>query len=151
MFQPDLTQVEYTFPPASLASVSQVLPLASGTCDLTFGGTTGDGTVAYIQTNKSTWQRFGDVVRIVGVIQTGAVTAVPTGNLVLRGLPFAPRTAAGAGGSGAIARSGMTSLVNTLFQLPGSSDITFGRIDTAAAGSSVSASSILVFQLVYMI
>ena len=147
----DSTDIQYTYPPASLASVSQILPLASGTCDLTFGGTTGDGTVTYVQTNKSTWQRFGDVVRISGVIQTGAVTAVPTGNLVLRGLPFAPRTAAGAGGTGAIARSGMSSLVNTLFQLPGSTDMSFGRIDAAAAGSSVSASSILVFQLVYMI
>ena len=90
---------------AALFSVSQLLPLASGTCDLTFGGTTSDGTVAYNQTNKSTWQRFGDVVRISGVIQTNAETATPTGNLVLRGLPFAPRTAAGAGGSGAVARS----------------------------------------------
>ena len=151
MFQPDLTQVEYTFPPASLASVSQLLPLASGTCDLTFGGTTGDGTVAYAQTNKSTWQRFGDVVRIVGVIQTNAVTATPTGNLVLRGLPFAPRTAAGAGGNGAIARSGMSSSVATLFQFPGSADITFGAITSTASGTLVAASSILVFQLEYMI
>ena len=86
---------------AAWSNVSTMAPLASGTCDLTFGGTTGDGTVAYTQTNKSTWQRFGDVVRIVGVIQTNAVTATPTGNLVLRGLPFAPRTAAGAGGTGA--------------------------------------------------
>jgi hypothetical protein len=147
----DSTDIQYTYPPASLASVSQVLPLASGTCDLTFGGTTGDGTVAYAQTNKSTWQRFGDVVRISGVIQTNAVTATPTGNLVLRGLPFAPRTTAGAGGAGAIARSGMTSAVNTLFQLPGSTDMSFGRIDAAAAGSSISASSVLVFQLTYMI
>ena len=151
MFQPDLTQVEYTFPPASLASVSQVLPLASGTCDLTFGGTTGDGTVAYVQTNKSTWQRFGDVVRITGTIQTGAVTATPTGNLVLRGLPFAPRTTAGAGGSGAVARSGMSGSVATLFQFPGSADITFGTISTTASGTLVTASSILVFNLVYMI
>ena len=151
MFQPDLTEVTYTFPPASLASVSQVLPLASGTCDLTFGGTTGDGTVAYAQTNKSTWQRFGDVVRITGTIQTGAVTATPTGNLVLRGLPFAPRTAAGAGGSGAVARSGMSSSVATLFQFPGSADITFGTISTTASGTLVTASSILVFQLEYMI
>jgi hypothetical protein len=151
MFQPDLTEVTYTFPPASLASVSQVLPLASGTCDLTFGGTTGDGTVAYAQTNKSTWQRFGDVVRITGVIQTNTVTATPTGNLVLRGLPFAPRTAAGAGGSGAIARSGMSSSVATLFQFPGSADITFGTITSTASGTLVTSSSILVFNLVYMI
>lgn len=151
MFQPDLTEVTYTFPPASLASVSQVLPLASGTCDLTFGGTTGDGTVTYTQTNKSTWQRFGDVVRITGTIQTNAVTATPTGNLVLRGLPFAPRTTAGAGGSGVIARSGMSGSINTLFQFPGSADITFGSVSTTASGTSVLASSILVFQLVYMI
>lgn len=151
MFQPDLTEVTYTFPPASLASVSQVLPLASGTCDLTFGGTTGDGTVAYAQTNKSTWQRFGDVVRITGTIQTNAVTATPTGNLVLRGLPFAPRTTAGAGGSGSIARSGMTGAINTLFQFPGSADITFGSVSTTASGTSVLASSIIVFQLEYMI
>ncbi len=147
----DSTDIQYTYPPASLASVSQVLPLASGTCDLTFGGTTGDGTVAYSQTNKSTWQRFGDVVRITGTIQTGAVTATPTGNLVLRGLPFAPRTAAGAGGSGAVARSGMSSSVATLFQFPGSADITFGTISTTASGTLVTASSILVFNLVYMI
>jgi hypothetical protein len=136
---------------AALFSVSQILPLASGTCDLTFGGTTGDGTVAYAQTNKSTWQRFGDVVRITGVIQTNAVTATPTGNLVLRGLPFAPRTAAGAGGSGAIARSGMSSSVATLFQFPGSTDITFGTITSTASGTLVTSSSILVFQLTYMI
>jgi len=147
----DSTDIQYTYPPASLASVSQVLPLASGTCDLTFGGTTGDGTVAYAQTNKSTWQRFGDVVRITGVIQTGAVTATPTGNLVLRGLPFAPRTAAGAGGSGVVARSGMSSSVATLFQFPGSADITFGTISSTASGTLVTASSILVFNFVYMI
>ena len=136
---------------AALFSVSQILPLASGTCDLTFGGTTGDGTVTYVQTNKSTWQRFGDVVRITGTIQTGAVTATPTGNLVLRGLPFAPRTAAGAGGSGAVARSGMSGSVATLFQFPGSTDITFGTISSTASGTLVTASSILVFQLTYMI
>jgi hypothetical protein len=136
---------------AALFSVLQVLPLASGTCDLTFGGTTGDGTVTYAQTNKSTWQRFGDVVRITGVIQTNTVTATPTGNLVLRGLPFAPRTAAGAGGSGAIARSGMSGSVATLFQFPGSTDITFGTISSTASGTLVTASSILVFQLTYMI
>jgi hypothetical protein len=118
---------------------------------LTFGGTTGDGTVDYAQTNKSTWQRFGDVVRITGVIQTNAVTATPTGNLVLRGLPFAPRTTAGAGGSGAIARSGMSGSVATLFQFPGSTDITFGTITSTASGTLVSPSSILVFNLVYMI
>ncbi len=147
----DSTDIQYTYPPASLASVSQILPLASGTCDLTFGGTTGDGTVAYAQTNKSTWQRFGDVVRITGVIQTNTVTATPTGNLVLRGLPFAPRTAAGAGGSGAIARSGMSGSVATLFQFPGSTDITFGTITSTASGTLVTSSSILVFNLVYMI
>ena len=136
---------------AAWSNVSTMAPLASGTCDLTFGGTTGDGTVGYVQTNKSTWQRFGDMVRITGVIQTGAVTATPTGNLVLRGLPFAPRTAAGAGGSGAIARSGMSSSVATLFQFPGSADITFGTISATASGTLVTASSILVFNLVYMI
>ena len=150
-FNNEFTQVEYTLPPASQASVSQVLPLASGTCDLTFGGTTGDGTVVYNQTNKSTWQRFGDVVRIQGHIQTGAVTATPTGNLVLRGLPFAPRTTAGAGGSGQIGRSGMTGSINTLFHLPGSADINFGSVSSTASGPSVTASSQLVFQLVYMI
>jgi len=147
----DSTDIQYTYPPASLASVSQILPLASGTCDLTFGGTTGDGTVAYAQTNKSTWQRFGDVVRITGVIQTNTVTATPTGNLVLRGLPFAPRTAAGAGGSGAVARSGLSGSVATLFQFPGSTDITFGTITSTASGTLVVASSILVFQVEYMI
>ena len=136
---------------AALFSVSQLLPLASGTCDLTFGGTTSDGTVAYNQTNKSTWQRFGDVVRISGVIQTNAVTATPTGNLVLRGLPFAPRTAAGAGGSGAVARSGMSGSVATLFQFPGSTDITFGTISSTASGTLVLASSSLVYNLEYMI
>lgn len=136
---------------AAWSNVSTMAPLASGTCDLTFGGTTGDGTVAYNQTNKSTWQRFGDVVRITGTIQTGAVTATPSGNLVLRGLPFAPRTTAGAGGSGAVARSGMSSSVATLFQFPGSADITFGTISSTASGTLVTASSILVFQLVYMI
>jgi hypothetical protein len=151
MFQPDLTEVTYTFPPASLASVSQVLPLASGTCDLTFGGTTGDGTVAYNQTNKSTWQRFGDVVRITGVIQTSTVTATPTGNLVLRGLPFAPRTTAGAGGSGSIGRSGLTGSITTLFHLPGSSDINFGSASSTASGTSVLSSAQLVFNLEYMI
>ena len=136
---------------AAWSNVSTMTPLASGTCDLTFGGTTGDGTVAYAQTNKSTWQRFGDVVRIVGVIQTNAVTATPAGNLVLRGLPFAPRTAAGAGGTGAVARSGMSGSVATLFQFPGSADITFGTITSTASGTLVLASSILVFDLVYMI
>lgn len=136
---------------AAWSNVSTMAPLASGTCDLTFGGTTGDGTVAYAQTNKSTWQRFGDMVRITGVIQTNAVTATPTGNLVLRGLPFAPRTTAGAGGSGAIARSGMSGSVATLFQFPGSTDITFGTITSTASGTLVTSSSILVFNLVYMI
>jgi hypothetical protein len=136
---------------AAWSNVSTMAPLASGTCDLTFGGTTGDGTVAYAQTNKSTWQRFGDMVRITGVIQTNAVTATPTGNLVLRGLPFAPRTTAGAGGSGAVARSGLSGSVATLFQFPGSADITFGTVTTTASGSLVLASSIVVFQLVYMI
>ena len=146
-----LTDVSYTLAPASQSSVAQMLPLASGTCDLTFGGTTGDGTVAYNQTNKSTWQRFGDMVRITGTIQTNAVTATPTGNLVLRGLPFAPRTTTGAGGSGAVARSGMSGSVATLFQFPGSADITFGTISSTAPGSLVASSSILVFNLVYMI
>lgn len=136
---------------AAWSNVSSMAPLASGTCDLTFGGTTGDGTVAYAQTNKSTWQRFGDMVRITGTIQTNAVTATPTGNLVLRGLPFAPRTTAGAGGSGAVARSGMSGSVATLFQFPGSADITFGTISSTASGSLVAPSSILVFNLVYMI
>ncbi len=136
---------------AAWSNVSTMAPLASGTCDLTFGGTTGDGSVAYNQTNKSTWQRFGDVVRIQGHIQTGAVTATPTGNLVLRGLPFAPRTTAGAGGSGQIGRSGMTGSINTLFHLPGSVDIIFGSVSSTASGTSVTASSQLVFQLTYMI
>jgi hypothetical protein len=136
---------------AAWSNVSTMAPLASGTCDLTFGGTTGDGTVAYNQTNKSTWQRFGDVVRITGVIQTSTVTATPTGNLVLRGLPFAPRTTAGAGGSGSIGRSGMTGSINTLFHLPGSSDINFGSVTSTASGTSVQSSAQLVFQLTYMI
>jgi hypothetical protein len=147
----DSTDIQYTYPPASLASVSQILPLASGTCDLTFGGTTGDGTVTYTQTNKSTWQRFGDVVRITGVIQTATVTATPTGNLVLRGLPFAPRTTAGAGGSGSIGRSGLTGSITTLFHLPGSSDINFGSASSTASGTSVLSSAQLVFQFEYMI
>jgi hypothetical protein len=136
---------------AALFSVSQLLPLASGTCDLTFGGTTGDGTVTYTQTNKSTWQRFGDVVRITGVIQTATVTATPTGNLVLRGLPFAPRTTAGAGGAGSIGRSGLTGSITTLFHLPGSSDINFGSASSTASGTSVLSSAQLVFQFEYMI
>jgi hypothetical protein len=151
MFQPDLTEVTYTFPPASLASVSQVLPLASGTCNLTIGGSTADGTVGYTTTNQSIWQRFGDIVRIRAVITVASVTVAPTGNAVLRGLPFAPRTAAGSGGGGVVnRRSGTLSAASQVHVQPGASDVFFGDATggTSAAGLTT---GFLIFNFEYAI
>jgi len=150
MFQPDLTQVEYTFPPASLASVSQLLPLASGTCNLTIGGTTTDGVQTYNTTHSSTWQRFGNVIRITGYIAVSAVTSSPTGTPLLRGLPFAPATT-GAGGRGYVARNVgvFTGTVNTLFQFQGSTNFLIGSV--GAGGSPTLGTGDLFFTIEYLI
>lgn len=150
MFQPDLTQVEYTFPPASLASVSQVLPLASGTCNLTIGGTTTDGTQTYNTTHSSTWQRFGNVIRITGYINVSAVTSSPTGSPVLRGLPFAPATT-GACGRGYVARNlgVFTNPPTTLFQFQGSTNFLIGT--TSGGIAATMGTGDLFFTIEYLI
>jgi hypothetical protein len=114
---------------AALFSVSQVLPLASGTCNLTIGGATTDGVQTYDNTYSSTWQRFGNVVRITGFISVATVTSSPTGNPLLRGLPFAPATT-GAGGRGYVARNlgAIAGTTTTLFQLQGSTNFFFGAV-----------------------
>jgi hypothetical protein len=150
MFQPDLTEVTYTFPPASLASVSQVLPLESGTCNLTIGGVTTDGVQTYDTTHSSTWQRFGNVVRITGFISVATVTSSPTGNPLLRGLPFAPATT-GAGGRGYVARNfgAITGTTTTLFQFQGSTNFLFGS--TGGGVSPTMGSGTIYFTIEYMI
>ena len=150
MFQPDLTQVEYTFPPASLASVSQVLRLAAGTCNLTVGGLTTDGSQTYDTTHPCTWQRFGNVVRITGFLTVTAVSSSPTGNPVFRGLPFAPAST-GAAGRGFIARNTgvLASTLASAFQFQGQTVILLGT-PTGGISPTMTAGS-LWFNLEYLI
>lgn len=146
----DSTDIQYTYPPASLASVSQVLPLASGTCNLTIGGVTTDGVQTYDNTYSSTWQRFGNVVRITGFISVATVTSSPTGNPLLRGLPFAPATT-GAGGRGYVARNlgAIAGTTTTLFQFQGSTNFLFGNVGGGAA--STMGSGTIFFTIEYII
>jgi hypothetical protein len=147
----DSTDIQYTYPPASLASVSQILPLASGTCNLTIGGSTTDGTVGYTTTNQSIWQRFGDIVRIRAVITVASVTVAPTGNAVLRGLPFAPRTAAGSGGGGVVnRRNGTLSAASQVHVQPGASDVFFGDATGGTSAAGLTA-GFLIFNFEYAI
>ena len=135
---------------AAWSNVSSMVPLASGTCNLTIGGTTTDGTQTYNTTHSSTWQRFGNVIRITGYINVSAVTSSPTGNPVLRGLPFAPATT-GACGRGYIARNlgVFTGTVTTLFQFQGSTNFFIGS--TGGGGSPTMGTGDLFFTIEYLI
>lgn len=139
MPQNQFTNVDYTFPPASLASVSQVLPLASGTCNLTYGGTTGDPTATYNNDYPSEWQRFGNIVRIRGRIVCTAISVAGSGTLVLRGLPFPVRTPNRPGGGGSFNRNGSTSALTIFLFETTDTNMYCGTISGGTSASSLSA------------
>lgn len=150
-FNNEFTQVEYTLPPASQASVSQVLPLASGTCNLTFGGTTTDPTATYNTDYPSEWQRFGNIVRIRGRISVTAVTVAGSGSMVLRGLPFPVRTPSRPGGGGNFQRNGTSSALTIfVFETTSDNNMYCGTIAGSTGASSLGAGTCF-FSLEYPI
>ena len=64
--------------------------LDAGTWTPTVGGSTTNGTIAYT-TQTGTWKRVGPLVFASFTILTSSVSAAPTGNLQVQGLPTAAR------------------------------------------------------------
>jgi hypothetical protein len=63
-----------------------------GTFTPTFGGSTSDGTVSFdVQVGRYT--RIGDIVNFQLIVRVSAITSAPTGDLLVRGLPFIPNGA----------------------------------------------------------
>jgi parallel beta-helix repeat protein len=134
------------------------LQFSDGTWTPSLGGSTGDGTVTY--TNQVGWySRKGKEWTVGGYIQINAVTAAPTGNLEIKGLPATSKNLTGYFAAGVCYASGpdlATGMTQTTLMLGSNSAIanifTSGDNVTGVIlqGSAIAAGDILRFAVTFI-